>query len=106
MAAEAAETATVGGACKLEACGAEAEASLSMAGDILCFKSPNVVHIEARETYGFSLVAKSPGNRVGINMGYCCAVRILTNLIAIAADGAEGPPFSTVLATTTRRDRK
>ena len=51
-------------------------------------------------------MAKSPGNRVGINMGYCCAVRIRTNSMAIAADGAKGPPFSTVLATTTRRARK
>ena len=106
MAAEAAETATVGGACKLEACGAEAKASPSMAGDILCFKSPNAVHIETRVTCGFSLVVKSSGNRVGINMGYCCAVPILTNSFAIAADGDKGPPFSTVLATTTRRAPK
>ena len=61
--------ATVGGACKLEACGAETKASPSMTGDVLCFKSPDAVHIEARGTYGFSLVAKSPGNKVGINMG-------------------------------------
>ena len=101
-AAEAAETATVEGACKLEACGAEAKASPSMAGDTSFFRSPNAVHIEARVTYGFSLVGKSPGNGVGINMWYCCAVLILTNSIAIAADGAKGPPFSTVLATTTR----
>ena len=105
-ATEAAGTATVGGACKLKARGAEAKASPSMAGDVLCFRSPNAVHIEARETYGFSLVAKSPGNRVGINMGYCWAVLILTNSIAIAADGAKGPPFSTVLTTTTLRARK
>ena len=98
--------ATVGGACKLEACGVEAKTSPSMTGGILCLKSPNAVHIEARVTYGFSLVAKSPGNRVRINMGYCCAVLILTNSIAIAAYGAKGPPFSTVLATTTRRARK
>ena len=51
-------------------------------------------------------MSKSPGNRVGINMGYCCAVLIRTSSIAIAADGAKGPPFSTVLATTTRRTRK
>ena len=105
-AAEAAGTATVGGTCGLEACGAEAKASPSMASDMLCFKSPNAVHIEAKETYGFSLVAKSPGKRVGINMGYCCAALILTNSIAIAADGAKRAPFSTVLATTTRRARK
>ena len=93
-------------ACKLEACGAEAKAPPSMAGEVLCFKSANAVHIEARESYGFSLVAKSPWNRVGINIGYCCAVLIVTNSIAISADDAKGPPFSTVLATSTRRVRK
>ena len=77
-----------------------------MAGDVLCFKSENAVHIEANEAYGFSLVARSPGNRVGINVGYCWAVRILTSSIAIVAEGAKGPPFSTVLATTTRRARR
>ena len=105
-ATEAAGVATVGGACKLEACDAEAKAPPSMAGEVLCFKSANAVHIEARELYGFSLVAKSPGNRIGINIGYCCAVLILTNSFAISADGAKGPPFSTVLATTIRRVRK
>ena len=49
-AAEVIETATVGGACKLEACGAEAKVSPSMAGDILCFKSPNAAHIKAKVT--------------------------------------------------------
>ena len=73
---------------------------------MLCFKSANAVHMEARESYGFSLVAKSPGNRVGINIEYCCAILILTNSIAISADGAKGPPFSTELVTTTRRVRK
>ena len=77
-----------------------------MVDEVLCFKSANAVHIEARESYSFSLVAKSPGNRVGINIGHCCAVLILTNSIAISADGAKGPSFSTVLATTTRRVRK
>ena len=61
--------ATVGGAWKLEACGAEAKAPPSMVGEVMCFKSANAVHIEARESYGFSLVAKSLGNRVGINIG-------------------------------------
>ena len=84
----------------------EAKAPPSMAGKVLRFKSANAVHIEARESYGFSLVAKSPGNRVGISIEYCCAVLIQTNSIAISAGGAEGPPFSTVLATTTRRVRK
>ena len=98
--------ATVGEACKLEACGAEAKAPPSMAGEVLCFQSANAVHIEARELYGFYRVAKSPGNRVGMSIGYCCAVLIRTNPIAISADGAKGPPFSTVLATTTRRVRK
>ena len=92
-AAEAAETTTVGGACKLEACGAEAKASPSMAGDILCFKSPNEVHIQARVSYGFCLVTKSLGNSVGINMGYYCAVLTLTNSIAITEDGAKGAAF-------------
>ena len=95
--------ATVGGACKLETCGAGAKVLPSMAGEVLCFKSANAVHIEARESYGFSQIAKYPGNRVGISVGYCCAVLIRTNFIAISADGAKGPPFSTALATTTRR---
>ena len=98
--------ATIGGGCKLEACGAEVKAPPSMTGKVLCFKSATAVHMEARESYGFSLVSKSPGNRIGINIGYYCAVLILTNAIAISADGAKGPPFSTVLATTTRRVRK
>ena len=98
-------TATVVGVCKLEACGAEAKAPPSMAGDVLCFRSANAVHIEGREIYGFSLLAKSPGNRVGIKMGYCWAVLILTNSIAIAADGAKRPLFSMVLTTTTLRAR-
>ena len=95
--------ATVGRACKLEACGAEVKVPPSMAGEVLCFKSAKAVHIEARKSYGFSRVAKSSGNRVGISIGYCCAVLIRTNSIPISADGAKGPPFSTLLATTTRR---
>ena len=62
--------AIVGGACKLEAYGAEAKASPSMAGEVLCFKLANVVHIEARELYGFSRVAKYSENRVGMSIGY------------------------------------
>ena len=54
--------AIVGGACKLEACGAEAKAPPSMAGEVLCFRLANAVHIEAKESYGFSRVARSPGN--------------------------------------------
>ena len=84
----------------------EANASPLMAGDVLCLRSANAVHIKASEAYGFSLVALSPGNKVGINVGYCCAVRILTNSMAIVAEGANGPPFSTVLATTTRSARR
>ena len=95
--------ATVGGVCKLEACGVEAKVPPSMAGEVLSFKSANAVHIEVREPYGFSQVAKSSGNMVGISKGYRCAVLIRTNSIPISADGAKGPPFSTVLATTTRR---
>ena len=96
----------VGEAYKLEACGVEAKAPPSMAGEVLCFRLANAVHIEARESYGFSRVARSPGNKVGMSIGYCCAVLIRTNSIAISADGAKGPPFSTVLATTTRRVHK
>ena len=77
-----------------------------MAGDVLCFRSANAVHIKASEAYGFSLVALSPGNKVGINVGYCCAVCFLTNSMAIVAEGANGPTFSTVLATTTRSARR
>ena len=98
--------AIVGGTCKLEACGAEAKAPPSIAGEVLCFRLANAVHIEAREPYGSSRVARSPWNKVGMSIGYCCTVLIRTNSIAISADGAEGPPFSTVLATTTRRVRK
>ena len=98
--------AIVGGACKLEAYGAEAKAPPSMAGGVLCFRLANAVHIEAKESYGFSRVARSPGNKVGMSIGHCCAVFIRTNSIAISADGAKGPPFSTVLATTTRKVRK
>ena len=86
--------ATVEEACKLEACGAEAKAPPSMAGEVLCFKLANAVHIEARESYGFSRVAKSLGNRVGMSIGYCGAVLIRINSIAISANGAKGPPFS------------
>ena len=98
--------AIVGGACKFEACGAEAKAPPSMAGEVLCFTLVNAAHIEVRESYGFSRVARSPGKKVGMSIGYCCAVLIRTNSIAISADGAKGPPLSTVLATTTRRVRK
>ena len=82
----------VGGACKLEACGAEAKAPQSMAGEVLCFKLANAIHIEARESYGFSRVARSPDNNVSMSVGYCCVVLIRTNSIAIPADGAKGPP--------------
>ena len=59
-----------------------------MAGEVLCFRLANVVYIVANESYGFSFV------------GYCWAVRIRTNSMAISAEGARGPPLSTVLATT------
>ena len=42
--------AIVEGACKLEACGAEAKAPPSMAGEVLCLRLANSVHIEARES--------------------------------------------------------
>ena len=47
------------------------KASPLMAGEVLCLRSANAFHIKANEAYGFSLVALSPGKRVGINVGYC-----------------------------------
>ena len=50
-------------------------------------------------------MAKTPGNKVGISIGYCCAVRIRISSIVISGDGARSPPLSTVLATTTNSKR-
>ena len=44
-------------------------ASPSTAGEVLCFKWANTVHNVASESYGFSYVARLPGNKVGINIG-------------------------------------
>ena len=60
-----------GGARGLDACSAEAKESPLMAGDVLCLRSANAIHIKASEAYGFSLVALSPGNKVSINVGHC-----------------------------------
>ena len=60
-----------GGARGLDACSAEAKDSPLMAGDVLCLRSANAVHIKASDAYGLSLIALSPENKVGINMGYC-----------------------------------
>ena len=51
-------------------------------------------------------MAKPPGNKVDMSIGYCCAVRIRISSIAISGDGARGPPLSTVLAKTTLNDRR
>lgn len=74
-----------------------------MTGELQHLKSANVDYIEAKESYVFSLVAKPIENSVGINIGYCCAVLIHTNSIAIFAGGAWGLPLSTELATTTMK---
>ena len=63
-------------------------------------------HNAASESYGFSCVTNLPGNKVGINVGYCCAVRMRKSSIAISGEGASGPPLSTVPATITRKERK
>ena len=42
----------------------------SMAGKVLCFKCANTAHNVASESYGLFRLAKLPGNRVGISIGY------------------------------------
>ena len=74
--------------------------------EVLCFKFAKTVHNVTNESYGFSSVAKFPENKVGINIGYCCAVRIGMSSIAISDEGARGSPLSTVLATATLKERK
>ena len=82
-------------------------ASPSTAGEVLCFKWADTVHNVASESYGFSCVARLPGNKVGINIGYYCAVRMRMISIAMSGEGASGPPLSTVvLATTTPNERR
>lgn len=58
-------------------------------------------HINVRVAYDFSLIAKSSGNRIGTDIGYCRAILIRTNLIAISTDGANGPLFSAAPDATT-----
>ena len=72
-----------------------------MAGEVLCFKLAKVVHNAANESYGFSCVAKLPWNKVGINIGYWCAVRVRMGPIAMSGEGASGLLLSSVLATIT-----
>ena len=76
-----------------------------MAGEVLCFKWAKTVYNVASESYGFSCVAELPGNKVGIHIGYCCAVRMRMSSIAMSGEGASGPLLSTILATTTLNER-
>ena len=76
-----------------------------MAGEVLCFKRANIVHDFASELYGLVRVTKLPGNRVGISIRYCFAVRICMSSIAISSESVRGPPLSKVHATTTLNGR-
>ena len=40
---------------------------------------------------GLSLVAKSPGGKVGISIEFCCALGICTISSVISGDGVNGP---------------
>ena len=77
-----------------------------MAGEVLCFKWAKAVHNAASKSYGFSCVARLPGSKVGINIGYCCAVRTRMSSIAMSSEGASGLSFYFVLATTTLNERR
>ena len=77
-----------------------------MASQVLCFKWAKTVHNVAKESYAFSCVAKLPGNKVGIHIGYCCAVRMRMSSIAMSGERASGPALSIVLATTTLNERR
>ena len=70
------------------------------------FKWAKTVHSVASESYGFSCVDKLLGNKVDINIGYCCAVRMRMSSIAMSGEGASGPPLSTVLVAITLNERK
>ena len=59
-------------------------------GEAWFCKFANVVHI-ASESKGLSLVAKSPGGKVGIIIEVRCAVRICTISSVISGDGVNGP---------------
>ena len=60
-------------------------------GKISGHKFEDVIHIAASESEALSLVAKSPGGKVGISIEFCCAVQILTILGVISGDCANGP---------------
>ena len=77
-----------------------------MVGEVLCFKWAKMVHNVASESYGFSCVAKLPGNKVGINIWYCWAVRMQMSSIAMSGEGARGPPLSTLLTATTLNEHR
>lgn len=64
-----------------------------------------MAHIEAKYSYGFFIVTKSPRNNVVISVENWGTVRIRANFIAISAEGVKGLPFYTVLATTTVKAR-
>ena len=70
-----------------------------MAHEVLCFKWAKTGHNVAIVSYDFSCAANLPGNKDGINIGYCCAVQMRMNSIAMSGEGASGPSLSTVLAT-------
>ena len=77
-----------------------------MASEVLSFKCEKAIHTVASESYGFSCVARLPGNKVGVNIGYCCAVRMRMSSIVMSGEGASGPPLSFVLATKTLNGRR
>ena len=77
-----------------------------LAGEVLGFKCVITGHNVASKLYGFSLVTNLPWNRVGISVGYCCAVRMRMSSIAISGEGTRGPSLSTVLSRTTLKERK
>ena len=54
-------------------------------------KFANVVHIAVSDSWGLSLVAKSPGGKVGISIEFRRAIRICTISSAISGDGVNGP---------------
>ena len=50
-----------------------------------------MVHIAVSESSGLSLVAKSPGGKVGISIEFHCAVRICTITSVISGLGVNDP---------------
>ena len=77
-----------------------------MASEVLCFKWAKAVHNVAKESYAISCVANLPGNKVGIHIEFCCAVRMRMNSIAMSGEGASGPALSIVLAKTALNERR